>query len=556
MRVEAIEIGHAEDGFRAQLHESVSTQNLVDGIYLDDTPFSDSDSGSETLACGPGIKDWLVLSCVSLVAMMDAFHATMMTPVVPVLSTVFERPFRSILWVDTSYLLASAASQPIFAMMSEVFGQGPALIAAVVIAIAGTGVCSGSLSIPSLIAGRLVQGAGSGGALAVSLLLVADLIPCTHRVQFSDYTCRAWALGAMLGPLSGGFFGKYGNWNWTFYFSYMFSTLSLLVTPFAINLRECTSISRRAAREMDWLGAILTFFGIGSLLLGVSWVGQKPLDWDDWRILVSSCIGGLAMVVLVLYESVWVAQPMFNLGIFNSVSTVMLYAGSLLHGILILSHLQNLSMYIFLVKQFSSPLTGVSILAVTGPAFLILLLLGKMRIGRYLFRSRWIIRAGWTLSILATGCFIFLNHDTSTPSWVFIFFATGLSHVLLAFGYNTCSHTDSVMRKREEQVESRDTRQGRGSSPAFAILMHSVLRTWGMCIAVPVGGTIVLTQMAQDIDRSSIESSSELVGQVGMILSPDNKEELGRLFLDGFRVVWRFFLGVSALGGISSLLIR
>jgi hypothetical protein len=84
MRVEAIEIGHAEDGFRAQLHESVSTQNLVDGIYLDDTPFSDSESDSETLACGPGIKDWLVLSCVSLVAMMDAFHATMMTPVVPV----------------------------------------------------------------------------------------------------------------------------------------------------------------------------------------------------------------------------------------------------------------------------------------------------------------------------------------------------------------------------------------------------------------------------------------------------------------------------------------
>jgi hypothetical protein len=84
MRVEAIEIGHAEDGFRAQLHESVSTQNLVDGIYLDDTPFSDSDSDSETLAYGPGIKDWLVLSCISLVAMMDAFHATMMTPIVPV----------------------------------------------------------------------------------------------------------------------------------------------------------------------------------------------------------------------------------------------------------------------------------------------------------------------------------------------------------------------------------------------------------------------------------------------------------------------------------------
>ncbi|KAL2810093.1 major facilitator superfamily domain-containing protein [Aspergillus granulosus] len=440
-------------------------------------------------------------------------------------------------------------------MLSEVFGQGPILIAAVVIAIAGTGVCSGSLSIFSLVAGRLVQGAGSGGAMAVSLLLVTDLIPYTHRVRFSDYPCRAWALGAMLGPLSGGFFGEYGNWNWTFYFSYIFSTLSLFVTPFAINLRECTSISRRATREMDWLGAILTFLGLGSLLLGVSWVGQRPSGWDDWRLLISSCIGGLAMVALVLYESVWVARPMFNLGIFNSIPTIMLYVGSLLHGILFLCHLQNLSMYIFLVKQLSSPLTGLSILTVTGPAFLILLLLGKMRPGRHYFRARWIIRGGWVLSILVTGCFILLNHDSSTSAWVFIFFATGLSHVLLSFGYNSCSHTESVIRKREEQAERQDVREARGSSPAFAILMYSILRTWGMCIAVPVGGTIVLTQMAQEIDQSSVDSSSPLDRQGGIILSPDNREELGPLFLDGFRLVWRFFLGVSALGGISSLLI-
>ncbi|KAL2840784.1 major facilitator superfamily domain-containing protein [Aspergillus pseudoustus] len=556
MRVESIEIGHAEYGFRAHLHESVSTQNLVDGIYLDDTPFSDSDSGSETFSWGHGVKEMLVLSCVSFVAMMDAFHATMMTPIVPVLSAVFEHSFYSILWIDMSYLLASAASQPLFAMLSEVFGQGPILIAAVVIAIVGTGVCSGSLSILSLVAGRLVQGAGSGGAMAVSLLLVTDLIPYTHRVRFSDHICRAWALGAMLGPLTGGFFGEYGNWNWTFYFSYVFSTLSLFITPFAINLRECTSISRRAALEMDWLGAILTFLGLGPLLLGVSWVGQRPSGWDDWRIIISSCIGGLAMVILVLYESVWVAQPMFNLGIFNSIHTIMLYAGSLLYGILILGHLQNLSMYIFLVKYFSSPLTGVSMLAVTGPAFLILLLLSKMHQGRYSFRTRWIIRAGWMLSLLATGCFILLNPDTPTPGWVFIFFATGLSHVLLAFGYHACSHTESLTRKREEQAERQGTREGRGSSPAFAILMYSILRTWGMCIAVPVGGTIVLTQIAQEIDRSSADSSSPLARQNEILLSPDNREELGRLFLGGFRVVWRFFLGVSALGGISSLMIR
>lgn len=220
-------------------------------------------------------------------------------------------------------------------MLSEVFGQGPILIVAVVIAIAGTGVCSGSLSVTCLVAGRLVQGMGNGGAMAVSSLLVTDLIPYPQRVRFSDYKCRAWVLGAMIGPVSGGFFARYGNWNWTFYFSYIFCGLGLFVAPFAIDLKKCKSISRRAAREMDWVGSMLTVLGIGSLLIACSWVGRPQAGGKDWRMLVTSCIGGLAMVVLVLYESVWVSRPMFNLGIFSSRSKIMLYIGSSFHGLLV-----------------------------------------------------------------------------------------------------------------------------------------------------------------------------------------------------------------------------
>jgi hypothetical protein len=86
--------------------------------------------------------------------------------------------------------------------------------------------------------------------------------------------------------------------------------------------------------------------------------------------------------------------------------------------------------------------------------------------------------------------------------------------------------------------------------------MYSILRTWGMCIAVPVGGTIVLTQMAQGIDGGSGESSRLSSWQDGVILSQENREHMGGLFLGGFQVLWRFLMGVSVLGGLSSLLIR
>ncbi|KAL4761346.1 major facilitator superfamily domain-containing protein [Aspergillus foveolatus] len=554
---QSIDLGHADDGLRTQLHENISAEDLGESIYLERPPFSDSSADSESVVWRPRLGEWLVLICVSFVAMLDAFDATMLVPIIPVLSAVFEQPLRTVLWVDTSYLVARAASQPIFAMLSEVFGQGPILIAAVVIAIAGTGVCSGSLSVTCLVVGRLVQGTGNGGAMAVSSLLVTDLIPYPQRVRFSDYKCRAWVLGAIIGPVSGGVFARYGNWNWTFYFSYIFCGLGLFVAPFAIDLKECKSISRRAAREMDWVGAMLTVLGIGSLLVACSWVGRPRSEGEDWRFLVTSCIGGLAMVVLVLYESVWVSRPMFNLGIFSSTSKIMLYIGSSFHGLLVFWHLQGLSVYLFLVKESSTPFTGVSIMTITAPALPILFLTAKLGIGRYPFRPRWIIRAGWTLSLLASGCFILLNADTPTPGWVFIFLTTGISHALLISGYNLCSQTESPIRKRDEEDGRQAARRGRAASPAFAILMYSILRAWGMCIAVPVGGSIVLTQMVQELDASgsAAEPSGSLTRKGGIVLTPDNRQELGQLFLGSFGVLWRFFMGASALGGLSSLMI-
>lgn len=292
--------------------------------------------------------------------------------------------------------------------------------------------------------------------------------------------------------------------------------------------------------------------------------------------MVTSCVGCLALVILVLYESIWVAHPMFNLAIFDSLSTVMLYVGSLLHGLLvsypraclkwlltaemqIVYHLQNLSMYIFLARHFPSILTGLSLLAMTGPILPILLLTARLGTRRYPFRTRWIIRAGWALNLIASGCFILLDANTPTPGWISIFFATGVSHALLLSGYHTSSHLESPVRKWENRDDRQQSRsRGRGASTAFAIVMYSILRTWGMCIAVPVSGAIVFTQMAQEGNRNGSSSGLEsLVQQNGvMTTGRDKEEEMGRLFLDGFKIVWRFFMGASALGGISSLLVR
>lgn len=84
MRTEVIEIGHAKDGFRTQLHEFPSTQHLVGSPCLENGSCSDSSTETESINSRPQVREWLVLCCVSLVATLDAFDATMVVPIIPV----------------------------------------------------------------------------------------------------------------------------------------------------------------------------------------------------------------------------------------------------------------------------------------------------------------------------------------------------------------------------------------------------------------------------------------------------------------------------------------
>lgn len=84
MRAESIDLGRADDGLRTQLHESISAEDLGESIFLERPPFSDSSADSDSIVWRPRLGEWLVLICVSFVAMLDAFDTTMMVPIIPV----------------------------------------------------------------------------------------------------------------------------------------------------------------------------------------------------------------------------------------------------------------------------------------------------------------------------------------------------------------------------------------------------------------------------------------------------------------------------------------
>lgn len=67
----------------------------------------------------------------------------------------------------------------------------------------GTILCSVSINMSLMICGRCIQGIGSGGLLALSYVLVTDLVALRDRAKWFGFMTMMWAMGSVTGPVIG-----------------------------------------------------------------------------------------------------------------------------------------------------------------------------------------------------------------------------------------------------------------------------------------------------------------------------------------------------------------
>ncbi|MFH5878875.1 MFS transporter [Arthrobacter sp. NA-172] len=96
--------------------------------------------------------------------------------------------------------------------------RGPAapLYASVALFAAGLLIAGTAVSMPMLVAGRLVQGLG-GGAMTVALyVVIARVYPGRLHAQVFAAFSAAWVIPSMIGPFAAGVVAQMSSWHWVF----------------------------------------------------------------------------------------------------------------------------------------------------------------------------------------------------------------------------------------------------------------------------------------------------------------------------------------------------
>lgn len=115
-----------------------------------------------------------IIGALYLSLFLAALDVTIVSTAIPTISAHFQSA-SGYTWIGGAYLLSNAATGPIWAKLSDIWGRKPIILAATAVFFLSSIVCATSISMGMLIAGRALQGAAGGGLILLANITVSDL---------------------------------------------------------------------------------------------------------------------------------------------------------------------------------------------------------------------------------------------------------------------------------------------------------------------------------------------------------------------------------------------
>src|SRR3954464_13186072 len=242
----------------------------------------------------------VVFLSLVLAGMAFALSQTVVSPALPEIQHKFGADPSSAAWILTGYLLAASVATPIIGKLGDLFGRGKVLTVVLLVFAVGSVVCALAGSLPLLILGSVIQGAG-GGIFPLAFGIIREAFPPEQVATAIGGISATFGIGGGVGLVIAGPIVSGLGPSWLFW-------LGLMALPAAYAIyRYVPHEATRQDARVDWLGAALLSVSLASLLYGLS--KTNDWGWGSPRVLVLS-FGGLGLAAFWTWVETKGAQPL------------------------------------------------------------------------------------------------------------------------------------------------------------------------------------------------------------------------------------------------------
>jgi EmrB/QacA subfamily drug resistance transporter len=245
----------------------------------------------------------LVLTAAILASAMGFIDGSVVAIAMPAMRDGLGASLAGAQWIGAGYLLALSSLVLTGGAMGDRFGVARVFSLGILIFVAASVICTLAPTTATMIAARIVQGAGAGLMVPGSMAIVSRSFPPEDRGRALGLWAGAASAATVAGPIIGGVLLTWGpDWAWRLIFAL---NLPAGVVALWLLWRGALPDSGRPGTPVDLTGAALAS---ASLAL-IAW-GLTELLW-------SATLGGVAVFAAFLMYEARASAPMVRLGLFR-----------------------------------------------------------------------------------------------------------------------------------------------------------------------------------------------------------------------------------------------
>ncbi|MBN8423890.1 DHA2 family efflux MFS transporter permease subunit [Microbacterium esteraromaticum] len=237
-------------------------------------------------------KDMAVIWVLLIAAFVAILNETTMGMAIPHLITDLQITPIAAQWVTSAFMLTMAVVIPTTGFLLRRFTTRQMFLAALTLFSAGTLLAIFAMGFPMLLGARIVQASGTAIMMPLLMTTVMNLVPPASRGRIMGRVSVVISLAPALGPTMSGFLLDHFGWRAIFVV-----VLPIALIAMFIGWRWLTDVGETTHAPIDVLSIVLSAFGFGGLVYGLTQIGGLASGANPVPMVLSLVIGvvGLAL---------------------------------------------------------------------------------------------------------------------------------------------------------------------------------------------------------------------------------------------------------------------
>lgn len=414
---------------------------------------------------------------------MEILDATIIVPAIPAIAASFGVSAVDVNIAISAYLLTVAVLIPASGWVADRFGIRPVFIAAIAIFTVASVGCALSVSLPMLVAMRVLQGVGGAMMVPVGRLAVLRFSAKSDLVRAIALLTWPALTAPVVAPVLGGAVATVGSWRWIFFVNIPIGVIGLL---FAVKLIRGGPAP--ATTPLDWRGLLLVGTGIATALLALEHIRVSGTDWT----LVA---GGIVVAVGLLTAALWhlrrTGSPLVRLSVLRVPTLRITVSGGSLYR-LVITAVPFLLPLLFQLEFGWSPFSAGLMVAA--------LFIGNLTIKPTTtplmrrFGIKRVLLVNAAISVAWLGVLAALNSDTPVVVIAAVLYVSGALRSIGFTAYNSLAFADvdGDQLTHANTLNATVQELAAGLGIAVAALLLTVLGSYSLTFLV-LGAVLALT---------------------------------------------------------------